>query len=101
MINRLGRAIDVVTACKVVNGRRRSFGFLGDVRSHSLSSFFYYCDIQTTTKLFIRHILHSCRDSNFPQYLVYKGKHLNYIEILGIVVRELTREQDSEEVECR
>ncbi|KAK8802567.1 hypothetical protein WA171_006246, partial [Blastocystis sp. BT1] len=48
----------------------------------------------TTTKLFIRHILHSCRDSNFPQYLVYKGKHLNYIEILGIVVRELTREQD-------
>ena len=71
------------------------------MRSHSLSSFFYYCDIQTTTKLFIRHILHSCRDSNFPQYLVYKGKHLNYIEILGIVVRELTREQDSEEVECR
>ena len=53
------------------------------------------------TKLFIRHISHSCRDSNFPQYLVYKGKHLNYIEILGIVVRELTREQDSEEVECR
>ena len=80
--------------------RRRSFGFLGDVRSHSLSSFCYCFDIQTTTKLFIRHILHSCRDSYFPQYLVYKGKHLNYIEILGIVVRELTREQDSEEVEC-
>ena len=49
---------------------------------------------QTQTKLFIGHLLCSTRDPQFPQFLTYHGNHLHYIEVVGVVVREVFREED-------
>ncbi|KAK8799407.1 hypothetical protein WA588_006278, partial [Blastocystis sp. NMH] len=48
----------------------------------------------TQTKLFIGHLLCSTRDPQFPQFLTYHGNHLHYIEVVGVVVREVFREED-------
>ena len=47
--------------------------------------------------MFIAHLLHSKKDETVPQVLQLNGNHLNYIEVIGIVVREKRREEQCSE----